>query len=550
MKEKLKNKKVVYTIIGVVALILVTIGITYAYWLVTKTQTKENVISSGCLDITLDNETNDITLTNQFPINDEEGKALTPYTFTITNNCNTSVDYHVNLESIGDKSSALAATTIKAILNDSDAKVLYDYVGADTTIDGAYEAYTLGYGTLSAKDSEGSSKSYSLRLWIDEDAPISEMNKTYTSRISVSVGQGVSAGGIELASLILEDAETNNYLYTTTPDFSKVTEDGEYGLYSAADDYGTSYYFRGDVENNYVKFGSYNEDQYVYRTSNSTGSLYFDGYDIEDCEDLRSSMIFNECQKVMLNQKNTDMYWRIVRINGDGTIRLIYDGTSAESNGVGNYSAIAFAPIIKSSVPANVATYVYNNTDTYVKQVIDNWYESYLKDNYHQYLADSIFCNDTTSTKTLNGYEYFGVYNRLEETKVPSLICSKETDMYTVNDTKGNGLLKNPIALITADEAAMAGVMFGNNHNRTYYLYREIALGESKDSKAWTMSPYNFSYDGATYNHIYFSENLSYSSTGSNLNSLAFVRPVINLKADVLFEGNGTIDSPYEIVMN
>ncbi|MBQ6687000.1 MAG: hypothetical protein IJN03_00565 [Bacilli bacterium] len=75
----MRNKKIVITITSIVAVLLVIIGVTYAYWLVTKTQTNENIISSGCLDISLTGEKNDITLTEQFPLSDEDGMKLTSY---------------------------------------------------------------------------------------------------------------------------------------------------------------------------------------------------------------------------------------------------------------------------------------------------------------------------------------------------------------------------------------------------------------------------------------------------------------------------------------
>ena len=77
MKEKLKNKKVVYTIIGIVSVLLVALAVTYAYWLVTKTQTGENQITAGCLDISISGEKNDIELTNQFPMSVEMNEIST-----------------------------------------------------------------------------------------------------------------------------------------------------------------------------------------------------------------------------------------------------------------------------------------------------------------------------------------------------------------------------------------------------------------------------------------------------------------------------------------
>ena len=71
---------------------------------------------------------------------------------------------------------------------------------------------------------------------------------------------------------------------------SALTDETKDGLFSLEDDYGLSYYFRGAVENNYIKFGT-----------NATGE---------------------------------EMWWRIIRINGDGSIRILYDGTQGWANGV------------------------------------------------------------------------------------------------------------------------------------------------------------------------------------------------------------------------
>ncbi len=91
----MRNKKTVIAIISVVAVILILIGVTYSYWLVTKEQQRENVISSACLDISMTGS-NDINLTSQYPMSDEDGMSTKPYKFTVTNNCKASFDYQVN----------------------------------------------------------------------------------------------------------------------------------------------------------------------------------------------------------------------------------------------------------------------------------------------------------------------------------------------------------------------------------------------------------------------------------------------------------------------
>ena len=94
----MRNKKTRIAIISVVALLLVLIGVTYAYWLVTKTQTNSNIISSACLDITLDNEANDISLSSQYPMSDEDGiKNGVKQTLTIRGHNESSKDLYYGI---------------------------------------------------------------------------------------------------------------------------------------------------------------------------------------------------------------------------------------------------------------------------------------------------------------------------------------------------------------------------------------------------------------------------------------------------------------------
>jgi len=623
----MKNKKILYTILGIIAFILVTIGLTYAYWLVTKTQSKRNLVTTKCLDISLSNEENNITLTNQFPMSDEDGMKLVPYEFTVTNNCNTSVDYQVALEAIGDSSNALKGTSLKVALNDS-AKLYSAYPSVETTIEGAYESRVLGYSKLAAAGSEGSSDTYSLRIWIDEDAPISDMSKTFRSRISVTIGQGIEspygegtlaydilakAGGVYATSEIdpdechhritatgdtflytlgnyyygteyTFDKETGKYIlsgrltqatiaecragtkkcgkytlmnasstYSSTTlyeitdwnnsngtnyvtantseyvnAFSKVTTADEAGLYKTQDDLGDSYYFRGAPSNNYVQFGSYAANSTVGDTT------------------------YNE---------ETPMYWRIVRINGDGTIRLVYDGTTKAENGTEHASNVGNSAFNSNYDNAKYVGYTYEGTneagetvqvDSTIKGVLDTWYDIHLKANYGDKIADSIFCNDRSeasykyydeSYSTITDPNaavyteiYYGAYQRLNTDKAPSLKCPNQSDRYTVSDTtNGNGLLKNPVGLITADEEVLAGNS-AYNENTSYYLYNRDGY--------WTSAP-SF-WIGINGLARMLSVNLG-NLTDLFVNSDNGVRPVINLKADVLFEGDGSYDTPYVI---
>ena len=137
--------------------------------------------------------------------------------------------------------------------------------------------------------------------------------------------------------LLAEIVKNDNNIHDEIPYFANVATTDE-GIYKAEDDWGDSYYFRGAVTNNYVKFAGY--------------------------------------------------YWRIVRINGDGSIRIIYDGTSAHANGESSddrqiqvssynssYNDNAYVGYMYGSTGANsyAATHANNNNST-IKGVLDNWY--------------------------------------------------------------------------------------------------------------------------------------------------------------------------------
>ena len=94
-----KTKKITLGVIGVLLIFSLVIGISYAAWRLTLTQTNQNTLASSCFDITFEEE-NPILLENTFPMYDEDGKTLTPYTFTITNNCSAYATYQIQLEII------------------------------------------------------------------------------------------------------------------------------------------------------------------------------------------------------------------------------------------------------------------------------------------------------------------------------------------------------------------------------------------------------------------------------------------------------------------
>ena len=292
------------------------------------------------------------------------------------------------------------------------------------------------------------------------------------------------------------------------------------GVYATQDDYGTTYYFRGAVTNNYVKFAGY--------------------------------------------------YWRIVRINGDGSIRLIYDGTRAHANGeksndrqIGRnsynltYGDNAYFGYMmgmdnqctSGNCEGSIKTTSYDQatSNTYsstIKTYIDGWYKVNILDKgYGDKVSDTIYCNDR-SMKSGAGYGTVTTYYKANERIImgnnPVLTCTNQNDRFTVDDTsKGNGALTYPVGLITADEVVMAGSKGQNNVdivNHAYYLYMGYDY--------WTMTPADFLSSHAYTYHVYIDGGLYHL----NIEYSRGVRPVLSLKSSVLLHGKGTMEYPYTVV--
>ncbi len=620
----MKNQKLLITVFSIISVIVIVIGASYAYWLITKKQTEKNVFSTGCLDISLSGS-NDIRLLDQYPIADEDGMELKPYTFTVTNNCNTSVDYQINLETVSPEDQTLTPSSIKVSLNDK-TDLLNNKKEVSAVLEDAHTARMLEFSRLSASGAEGSSDSYELRLWVDENAPVSEQGKTFRSKITVSVGQHIKTkfeegslaydilanyGGAGATEILDPEAvkvvgngqiylppTTSVYFgteavynkekgeYTLSGELIKATSDecrngtkkcgkytlrnesatysynilyeitdlgksGDYiwakwyeykptfsvsssesqNIYKTNDDLGDSYYFRGAPTNNYVKFGTYANDSAIE-------------YQVFE-DEYQGKLTYN------INAGDP-IYWRIVRINGDGTIRLAYDGPLKVVNGTSHPVSIGKSNFNISSGGTsanNFVSYTYEETnssgeleqvDSAIKKSLDAWYTDNLDAKYGKYIADAIFCNDRTAVTT-TPYTIYAAQDRIKNNFKPQLVCTNKEDRYSLNTDIGNGLLSKPIGLLTADEVNFAGASIASV-STTFYLYYEGSY--------WTSSPSDNNNEASIYVIMAGSINPAKYSSTEHLGYDIEVRPVINLKPDVKFTGDGSFATPYEIVID
>ncbi len=330
----------------------------------------------------------------------------------------------------------------------------------------------------------------------EEDSNITVSYDANTQSLSVSplTTQGTKCYlYFDTEPVPLKDAIlTNNEVNEGTPNFSSTATTDE-GVYKTEDNLGTSYYFRGAVKNNYVQFAGY--------------------------------------------------YWRIIRINGDGSIRIIYDGTSAHANGESSTDRQTGTSAYNSSYNQSYYVgYTYqtgaqrpssqnSGTASTIKGVLDNWYQTNIANKGYddKVVSTPGFCNDRNTASGSNWVAsgstfYYVAYDRVYGSTQPTLKCSNTNDIYTTK-----------VGLITADEVRMAGGT--TSSNRSYYLYT--------GQYYWTMSPY-YADSGGWARVFLVSSNGSFG--GSSVNNAWGVRPVLNLSADVtISSGDGTSSNPYVI---
>ena len=312
-------------------------------------------------------------------------------------------------------------------------------------------------------------------------------------------------------------------VYTYTPDFTKsacddeTCESHEKGIFETTDEDGATYYYRGSVENNYVSFAGY--------------------------------------------------YWRIIRINGDGTIRMIYDGTVAHPNGESSTDRQVGTSAFNSSYTDNMYVgYMYTSgeahglgTSSIIKQANDNFYTSNLA-SYASYIdTDAGFCGDRSTLHLQSGagtgttITYYSAYFRVS-TSTPDLSCENTSDLYTISSSnKGNKALTYPIGLVTADEVMISGSSGGVFDGS--YKYQKAAPNSyiTTGTSFWTMTPvgghipcgyaYWASFMFTVLSEGYFDDHSAFNSNG--------LRPVINLRSDIeIASGSGTQNDPYVLSGN
>ena len=514
---KKKQKKVMIYIL-VISLICV-VGVSYAFFTAGMSSETSTTVraDAGTMKITYDGG-KDINLAGIYPKDD----VWATKTITVTGNNTTDAEMYYKLTLVVD------SNTFK-----TDDPLQYELVSTNTSTNGEI------IPNISKKDITGTS----IELGSGHFVKANNAKHTYLLKIyypkketSQNANQGAAfSAHVEITSAKAPTAPTfaetilaNNEIKTpiTTPGAAISTAD-EALLASAEDDYGTSNYFRGAVKNNYVEFA-------------------------------------NKC-------------WRIVRVGGDGSVKLIlhndnptgaanpcdaannsasaafarYSGTTYTSAFNSSYNDNAYVGFKYGTVGASGYASAHANTNnSTILTNLETWYNNNLK-TYESVIDDNVWCNDKTniadtsynpwgySNVTGLGYgtnvTYYGAMQRLVSTSGsaggtgPSLKCNGELSK-----------INSKVGLITADELALAGYAYGLQNSTTYL--QENAT----DTYWWSLSPNGFSGGDAVVWYVYgsFGDFFNYIVNGTY-----GVRPSISLKSTTNVTGEGTSSSPFIISM-
>ena len=482
------------TILVVASLLVVVLSVTLAYFTAQIIgKGKDVTINSADLKIIFTDSDGSISGTNIEP-----GKWNVTKTFTIENKSNETYKYNIVIQDlvntfVTEGYLQYKITSTNGGYNMTEFKDIPKSSIATDTI--------LAYSVVIPN---GVTQSYTIEFKYANDESVDQsddMGKKLSGTLFIT--EGTEDPNKTLYNQLLADKSTK----LTRTDFSKVlTTNNTKTLYTGVEDSKTVYYFAGNATDNWVKFGK--------------------------------------------NASNQDLYWRIIRTNSDGGVRLLYHGTSTTATDAyigtstfnSSYNNIAYVSYMYGNL-GSVANARENTTDSTIKTIIDKWYKDNLNTNYGKYLSTTaVYCNDRSTSDNA----YFGAYTRLITNKTPSYDCAATEDKFTVDSTVGNGKLTYPIALMTADEVSFAGGVYGTNAP-TWYYYNS-ANGSSTGSTWWWLLSPNF-WDGSRAG-VFFVGGSSFpgSFSGDYVGNTGNVRPAISLKSCIKYStGNGSASDPYTI---
>ena len=496
MKEK---KGEILVVLG--CLLLITLTISVAYFMARiEGEGKNIVLKSKDLKITF-TESNLLSGTNIEP-----GWSKTS-TFTVKNESKDTYKYNIGIKDLVNTFVTTGYLQYKITSADGGYN-MNDF--ADVPKSSQAKDKILAY---SVEIAMGATQTYTVefRYQNTTEDQSEDMGKTLSGTLYIEKGT-VDHGDYEEGTLGWQILDDNTAREVRTDFSTTFTETNTGTLYKTTESIAGStpkdvYYFSGDAKNNWVKFANF--------------------------------------------------YWRIIRTNHDGSVRLLYSGTSTDTTS-GYIGTRAFNSAFNNpryvgymyGTSGSLASNRTNTNNSTIKTYIDNWYSTNLS-SYSKYIStEAVYCNDrkAPSYNASSSFDYY-VYTRLNAGN-PTYDCEDSKDAFSGSNSEAK--LTYPIGLMTADEITYAGGYKYTDLTSPYAWYYLNSAGGSITGSTlwWLLSPNFWSGSGAYPSVVYGSSrpgNLNYNDVDYSNG----VRPVISIKSDALWSsGNGSSSSPYEIVYN
>ena len=518
MLDKIKNNYYVLMGISIFCLIVIVFTSSYAYF---KTQVRGegkgmNVIA-GTID--LDITENSISTNNLLPISDssKDTKAqIKDFTVKRTSNSNLDVCYNLYLVVDSISSNIKNSKYLKYELTDGSNVVSGNFSKLGYNSDGKGYILLAKNKYLSKSDTTGNT--YKLKIWLSYDKSTNQndlLNSNITTHIYASGNNGNTCPGsvdTVIPPTLYEQILADNPRIQTRTDFNTTfTETNTGTLYKATEQIGTNpvkdvYYFAGDAKNNWVKFANF--------------------------------------------------YWRIIRTNYDGSIRLLYSGTSPDTTsgyiGKSAFNTTKNDPMYvgyKYGTTGSLENNRLNTNDSTIKTYVDNWYKNNLTA-YTKYIStEAVYCNDrelaSGSTYSTGSSFNYAPYGRQNANKTPTYNCANIKDAFSGSNSEAK--LTYPIGLMTSDEISYAGGESYTDLTAPYaWYYLNSAGGSITGSNAWwSLSPNFWSGSYSFFWFVYGSVNPGNLNHSRVVVSLA-VRPSVSLKScNLISGGDGSANNPY-----
>ena len=574
-KNNNKSKQILFSVLGILSLLIITIGVTYAVFTYTKEGTTDNVVTTGTLKfLYTENNTNGngISITEAEPISDTKGKELVGdknvFDFKVegTNTGNEVIPYEVTLRKKA--TSTMGEDNIKVYLQDGIDQTelltptLYSKLIQTTTDVGNNVEKSIYKGEV-AGNTNNYLKTFRLMMWLDENADLSIIGgETFTATVNVYSNAKVISEeeqilrsntdikDITIGDNILTKVEGKDWNYEVELDSETTTKLNIVPKYSLAnvkiekDNQVISNNSEVSLVggNNIYKVTITSTDQTVtkeykinikvkqaekvsifgkkYEVIDAEPTLTTTYEDSRDASGLYKSTATNTGDPTYYFRGNVEnnyvsfagLTWRIVRINEDGTIRIIM------KEGINDNSAYSW------DTTSDYETFYFSNSN--LLKELENWYTLKLV-NYDSYITDGIFC-EQAKVKANSTYRYNNIIAPVYDKYIVNFTCT--------NDDNNHGILYKKIGLISYDEVVYAGGYI-NKKMSAWYLYSDI--------DTFMINPGGFDKtDGRGWIVYRNQDNVS----GSKLLIMPSpVRPVINIKPNVKASGIGTSSDPFVV---